>query len=66
MATYNEHVALSGSTMYAQEEEYKYKYEYYQPKFNTLIKLNNVPFFVINLKSLIIGITRLQTVKTIL
>ena len=43
MSTENDDVIISGSNMDAQEEEYKQKYEYYQPRFNTFIKLNNIP-----------------------
>ena len=66
MATENDDVIISVSTMDSQEEEYKQKYEYVQPILNTLIKLNNVPFSVINILILLISITRLQTIETIL
>ena len=66
MATENDDVIISVSTMDSQEEEYKQKYEYVQPILNTLIKLNNVPFSVVNILILLISITRLQTIETIL
>ena len=66
MATETNDVNISGSTLDDQEEEYKYKHEYYSPKFNTLTKLNNVPFFVINIQRLPISITISHTVKTTL
>ena len=59
-------VNISDSTLDSQEEEYKYKYEDYQPKFNTLTKLKNVSFLKINLQRLLISITISQTVKTTL
>ena len=47
MAAENNDIIISGSTLDDQVEEYKQKYEYFQPIFNTLIKLNNVPFFLL-------------------